>query len=79
MNYDTGLGNMTEFKGATPEPADQLNDELQAMRSVARMLEKLEPAVRVRVVAWVNARFADHDYGMLTGALGRTATKAWQP
>jgi hypothetical protein len=47
---------------AVPAPkdvadADPLNDELQAMRSVARTLEKLPYGAQVRVVDWLSSRF----------------------
>lgn len=35
---------------------DPLNDELQAMRSIARTLEKLPYDARIRVVRWLEAR-----------------------
>lgn len=59
------------------EKSDPLNDELQAMRSVARTLEKLDPPARTRVVEWVRARFADQGYEQLQGALNRAGASGW--
>jgi hypothetical protein len=44
------------MEGATQEKADPLNDELQAMRSVARTLEKLPRDVQERVITWLANR-----------------------
>lgn len=38
---------------AAEPPGDDLNDELQAMRSMARTLEKLPPAAADRVLTWL--------------------------
>jgi hypothetical protein len=51
------------------EKADPLNDELQAMRSVARTLEKLPRDAQDRVVTWLCNRLPPRFEG-LGGRLG---------
>jgi hypothetical protein len=50
-----------EAQGGQPAaepPGDDLNDELQAMRSMARTLEKLDYEARQRVLNWLLHRNA---------------------
>lgn len=56
----TMIGNLKEKRmptATTPTPATRTSDpELTAMSRIAKLLAALEPAVRKRVVAWLNER-----------------------
>ena len=47
----------TAAEATEKDAPDPLNDELQAMRSVARVIEKLDEAARLRVMAWLTGRY----------------------
>jgi len=47
----------TSGPASPKDEPDPLNDELQAMRSVARTLEKLDEPARLRVLAWCTGRY----------------------
>jgi hypothetical protein len=55
---------MDMAKATAEEKSDPLNDELQAMRSVARTLEKLPRDVQDRVVTWLCNRLPPRIEGL---------------
>ncbi|MCA1824429.1 MAG: hypothetical protein LC640_09250 [Frankia sp.] len=66
-----------EIAAEMAKDADPLNDELQAMRSIARTLDKLPYEAAQRVLTWLNGRTAARILGLAQGGIAPAGYKGY--